>query len=161
MVFSRDESAVPCHFVIMQGTTTEEVRITVVAIPKKYGDLLYALIDNKPSTKLAISGPVNHVTQIWEHLEKWSSGGPTTEGRIKPDVVAPGGYIKSAARVTTQQYENGDTCQETYMSGTSMASPLAAGSVALIRHLPMLLCSRYRIRPFGKCTRRPSPAFGQ
>ena len=46
----------PCRFVITQGTTTEEMRITVVAIPKKDGDLLYALIDNKTLYKISDFG---------------------------------------------------------------------------------------------------------
>jgi subtilisin family serine protease len=121
-----------CRFILMQGDTTE-VRIPVLNIPQKDANLIVALLAANLSTSLQISGPVNYPSEKWEHLEDWSSGGPTAEGRIKPDVVAPGGYIKSAARVTNEQFIAGETCQETYMSGTSMACPLAAGSMALIR----------------------------
>ena len=39
----------------------------------------------------------------WEHLMDWSSGGPTDDGRIKPDVVAPGDRIISADLVSSEQ----------------------------------------------------------
>ncbi|NPE27269.1 S8 family serine peptidase [Methanococcoides sp. SA1] len=56
-----------------------------------------------------------------------SSRGPTDDNRIKPDVVAPGTSIYSTASslVSTTDY--------TYMSGTSMATPLTAGTAALVR----------------------------
>jgi hypothetical protein len=110
-----------CRFLLMQGNTTE-VRIPVLAIPQKDANLISALLAANLSTSLEISGYVNYPRKKWEHLEDLSSGGPTAEGRIQPDVVAPRGYIKSAARVTNEQFIAGGTCQETYMSGTSMLS---------------------------------------
>lgn len=59
----------------------------------------------------------------------FSSKGPTTDGRIKPDLAAPGENINSAAG-------NSDVvgnCGTVTMSGTSMASPTAAGLAALAR----------------------------
>ncbi|ABE51879.1 S8 family serine peptidase [Methanococcoides burtonii] len=60
-------------------------------------------------------------------IADFSSRGPTLDGRIKPDVVAPGTFINSTASslVYNTNY--------TYMSGTSMATPLTAGTVALVR----------------------------
>ena len=82
----------------------------------------------------------------------FSSRGPTKStkntngeevlGRIKPDVVAPGVSIMSAAsRATTSAHRakinrrNGATDDDDwfFMSGTSMATPLVAGCAALIR----------------------------
>ena len=54
----------------------------------------------------------------------------TADGRYKPDVVAPGYYVVSAE-------SNGDaettSCSVAYSSGTSMATPIAAGAAALVR----------------------------
>lgn len=68
----------------------------------------------------------------------FSSRGPTLDGRVKPEVVAPGTFILStrssrlapnnfawAAYPTNHKYF--------HMGGTSMATPLAAGAVAVIR----------------------------
>lgn len=52
----------------------------------------------------------------------FSSRGPTKEGIRKPDVVAPGVKIKSLA--------NGDGYKA--LSGTSMATPVVTGSLALL-----------------------------
>jgi hypothetical protein len=63
-------------------------------------------------------------------LASFSSCGPTADGRIKPDVTIPGSGIVSADNdlgVTT------NNCGTRTMSGTSMASPGAAGLTALIR----------------------------
>ena len=57
-------------------------------------------------------------------LASFSSRGPTTDGRVKPDIVAPGVSIYAAAR--------GTSCSDTGMSGTSMATPHAAGVAALM-----------------------------
>jgi serine protease AprX len=57
-------------------------------------------------------------------LAYFSSRGLTADGRLKPDIVTPGYNITSVARGTTNGY--------TTMSGTSMATPFAAGVVALM-----------------------------
>ena len=56
--------------------------------------------------------------------------GPTYDGRLKPDVVAPGSYIFSAR---SSGYNNGGTCAFVAMAGTSMAAPIVAGTAALLR----------------------------
>ncbi|MBC2807004.1 S8 family serine peptidase [Rhizobium ruizarguesonis] len=68
----------------------------------------------------------------------FSSRGPTGDKRIKPDVVAPGTYILSTRSrvVASSQWGYGRFGSTTlYMldSGTSMATPLTAGAVGVIR----------------------------
>ncbi len=60
---------------------------------------------------------------IDKYLAYFSSTGPTNDGRIKPDVVAPGMQIY-CARPGTNTY--------TTQQGTSLSAPLAAGSAALV-----------------------------
>ncbi len=60
----------------------------------------------------------------------FSSRGPTMDGRIKPDVLAPGTMVVSAAISFAVP---GPTCGDATMSGTSMAAPTAAGLGALVR----------------------------
>lgn len=60
----------------------------------------------------------------------FSSRGPTADGRIKPDLCAPGWGIVSALGDTS--HTDGG-CGTTSKSGTSMATPTAAGGATLLR----------------------------
>ncbi len=78
----------------------------------------------------------------------FSSRGPTQDGRVKPDVVAPGTFILSTrSRMiadTTKGWAAFPWSREYfYLGGTSMATPLAAGAVALVREY---LRTREKIR---------------
>jgi len=61
------------------------------------------------------------------NMASFSSQGPTSDGRTKPDVSAPGFFVSSA-----NSNSAGD-CPITIMAGTSMATPVTAGAVALVR----------------------------
>jgi len=85
-----------------------------------------------------------------EQMAAFSSRGPTDDGRIKPDVVAPGTYVLSCYSDMYQQgYDSSPNPQNgawqydgwgyplnqyyKYMGGTSMANPLVAGGAAVVR----------------------------
>jgi serine protease AprX len=68
-------------------------------------------------------GTARHDDGIW--LAAFSSRGPTSDGRTKPDLVAPGLTITAAQRGTV----SGDVS----FSGTSMATPYVAGAAVLVR----------------------------
>lgn len=68
-------------------------------------------------------------------LAAFSSRGPTDDGRVKPEVVAPGTDIISA-RSHASGAETGwgvYNSHYVYMGGTSMSTPLTAGAAALVR----------------------------
>jgi subtilase family serine protease len=85
-----------------------------------------------------------------EQMAAFSSRGPTLDGRIKPDVVAPGTWTLSGyANPFQQQYDGAPNPQNgvyqydgwgfpfdaayKYMGGTSMSTPLVAGGAAVVR----------------------------
>jgi subtilase family serine protease/subtilisin family serine protease len=85
-----------------------------------------------------------------EQMAAFSSRGPTADGRIKPDVVAPGTWLLSGySSLFQQQYDPSPNpatgfyqydgwgfpldSQYKYMGGTSMAAPLVAGGAAVVR----------------------------
>lgn len=81
----------------------------------------------------------DHQANNPEGLAAFSSRGPTAENRLKPDVVAPGTAIlstrsrkKKASSAIDKMGVSGDD-RYMYLSGTSMATPLVAGSCAAIR----------------------------
>ncbi len=71
-----------------------------------------------------------------DSVASFSGKGPTLDGRLKPDVVAPGVTILSARSslakddIFSPPFENS---KYGYLSGTSMATPVVAGGVAQIR----------------------------
>ena len=83
---------------------------------------------------ITVGGHKNRYSGAPDEMYYWSSRGPTDDGRIKPDIVAPGDYVRSCK--SQEATSAGGTWSNTwYMeySGTSMATPAAAGSSALVR----------------------------
>jgi hypothetical protein len=85
-----------------------------------------------------------------QQMAAFSSRGPTDDGRIKPDVVAPGSWILSGYSDLYQQgYDASANPKNSayqydgygfpysqaykYLSGTSMSNPLTAGGAAVVR----------------------------
>lgn len=67
----------------------------------------------------------------------FSSRGPTRDGRLKPEIVAPGTNILSAASQVTGADPLWGAYNKDYVysGGTSMATPLAAGGAAVAREV--------------------------
>lgn len=73
-----------------------------------------------------------------ESMAAFSSRGPCDDRRIKPDVLAPGTNIAStkSSRAPLAEFWGplpGYNSQYAYMGGTSMATPIVTGCLALIR----------------------------
>ena len=87
----------------------------------------------------------------FEYLAAFSSRGPTADNRIKPDLVSPGAQILSAGAQPgisnecdpSSRPQYGTFVEDTlavnkgygvtFMQGTSMATPVTAGTAALVR----------------------------
>lgn len=79
----------------------------------------------------------------WGHITQFSALGPTFDGRIKPTVVAPGMSIsapynsfyhdfeKEKKNLTGHVRHNGKDYYYMAQSGTSMACPVVAGTIAM------------------------------
>ena len=66
-------------------------------------------------------------------MAAFSSRGPVDDGRLKPDISAPGTFILSTkSRSTSSVGWLAYNSSYTYMGGTSMSTPLTAGATALL-----------------------------
>ena len=106
-------------------------------------------------------------------LMSFSSCGPTMEGRIKPDVVAPGHNVISAlnsfsGKVNSQNTRNrlvyrasdlGKTYGMWAISGTSMSSPIAAGIIALWLQAKPDLTPEDVMGVIERTSHQPEPEF--
>jgi subtilisin family serine protease len=82
-------------------------------------------IGNPPIAKNVLTIGATERGTASNAIASFSSRGPTQDGRIKPNVMAPGVDINSALNTGSNGYSA--------MSGTSMATPTANGTVGLMR----------------------------
>ncbi len=89
-------------------------------------------IDSPASAKNCVSvGSVVSGSMGADTVSDFSSRGPAADGRIKPDIMAPGESIVSASGTISSSDGN---CGFKWLSGTSMATPTAAGGAVLLRN---------------------------
>jgi carboxypeptidase C (cathepsin A)/subtilisin family serine protease len=77
---------------------------------------------------LAVGAYNNHDPEM--RIAHFSSVGPTRDGRLKPDLCAPGVAVLAARSAPREPKE--EVPLLTRMSGTSMAAPCVAGTIALM-----------------------------
>ena len=92
---------------------------------------------------ITVGGHKNRYSGAPDEMYYWSSRGPTDDGRIKPDLVAPGDYVRSckSQEASSAQGSWSNTWYLEY-SGTSMATPAAAGASVLVREYLMEVANR-------------------
>ena len=75
----------------------------------------------------------DHAANDSEGMTAFSSRGPADDGRIKPDLAAPGSFILSTlSRSSSTTGWASYNSSYVYMGGTSMACPITAGAAALL-----------------------------
>jgi subtilisin family serine protease len=91
--------------------------------------------------KLARQLPAETAADGWandrKHWAPFSGAGPTFDGRLKPDVVAPCTSILSARsrkRFVGSIWGSSTVADAAVLGGTSIAAPLVAGCCAVVRH---------------------------
>lgn len=100
------------------------VNLPVMGVPRRIGAQLVTAMQAGMMLYATLS-PSTPPANEFDNLAAYSSQGPTTDGRFKPDIVAPGTTL--SAHVFAGQ------CGTEYMQGTSMATPVVAGAAALVR----------------------------
>ncbi len=110
--------AAASHLIGSPGSATEVITVASFTTRNAWRD-----INNHPQT---VGMPLNTISPF-------SSPGPRRDGVLKPDVAAPGAMIVSCLSSVAQEEDrfkiNDEYCA---MPGTSMASPLIAGVIALL-----------------------------
>jgi len=114
----------------LDGATTVVAQAAAVAIGN--GLIMFAPTGNSGPNPATLISPADvdgiiaiGATNVDGVLAGFSSRGPTADGRIKPDLLAPGEGVWGVAPDTLDQY--------VAQNGTSLATPLAAGVGALLK----------------------------
>lgn len=93
---------------------------------------------------ISVGNHQNRYNGAPDNVMQGSSRGPTDDGRLKPDVIAPGGYVRSC-RAQEATDTDGATWSNTYYmeyTGTSMATPNAAGVAVMVREYLVEIAQR-------------------
>ncbi|WP_261799111.1 S8 family serine peptidase [Actinomyces ruminicola] len=118
-----DNSAPGQLGVSLVGSDGSVVSIPAVAIDQASGDAIRAALAEDSELTFA-EEPAEFNIATGGKVSAFSAWGLNTDLGLKPDVVAPGGYIWSTWPLEEGGYRSA--------SGTSMSSPYLAGAVALI-----------------------------
>ena len=132
------------------GTTNGDTNMTVGEIGGTGNSIISVGAYTSKNTWTSFSGenqslnlPNQNTPNVLNQIAYFSSKGPTADGRIKPDITAPGNILASsvsrfdsnytsASERTVSGLDDGtNTWWYGLMEGTSMSSPMVAGIIAL------------------------------
>mmetsp|Transcript_31546 Transcript_31546/g.89554 ORF Transcript_31546/g.89554 Transcript_31546/m.89554 type:complete len:1752 (-) Transcript_31546:144-5399(-) len=106
--------------------SVESVLIPTASIPRNAARPMFRALEAGRQLLIRI-GPQRLPEDRFSNLAPFSSIGPTSDGRIKPDVVAPGVTVSAGIA------KRPDECVRSVLHGTSMATPLVGGGAAIVR----------------------------
>jgi minor extracellular serine protease Vpr len=98
--------------------------LPVLALPEEAGREALEALRSDESVTLTLNGAVGTANPGLMHVAGFSSGGVAFDGRVKPDVVAPGVGLATAGAPAGDPYAT--------VTGTSAAAAVAAGGAALV-----------------------------
>lgn len=138
-----DEGAYSITSYLFDKFLWEHPDMTAVVAAGNVGDTGYQSIGSPATAKNVIAvgasesdrrrfgSQADDPDEVW----RYSSRGLTEDGRIKPDIVAPGTSILSArsALAPGKNFDRIENDRYAYMTGTSMSAGILAGGVAQIR----------------------------
>lgn len=113
-----------------------------------------------------LNGSYNvHAGTVQGRVSPYSSTGPTVDGRIKPDVVAPGTniisslshYLSAGNALMRESEFQGNTYPWGVETGTSMSTPMVAGTIALWLQACPTLTPDDILQVFRRTCRHPDP----
>jgi serine protease AprX len=88
-----------------------------------FGNFVFCSITDPGNAREVITVGATHPTKPHQYgVSYFSSRGPTGDGRVKPDLVAPGEKIRSSIRGN----------MDAELDGTSMAAPFVCGAAAML-----------------------------
>ncbi len=122
--------------VVTAAGNTGYGKVAAAGFSRGFRTSLDVTINDPGNAELAITVGATHREKPHMYgVSYFSSRGPTADGRLKPDLLAPGERIISCAAGSQRKKAeaslgNGQSCDYREESGTSMAAPHVSGAIA-------------------------------